>query len=223
VLKAEGGADLILDMVGGSYLPRNVKALKDDGRLVQIAFLEGPKVELNFAEVMVRRLTITGSTLRPQSDLAKARIAASLRAHVWPLLDAGRIAPVMDSEFPLEDAAGAHARLESSGTSGRSCSASDAEQAAPRGGSLPPRVEDDPWPARLPHRRPRSRRAGRRRAGDRDRQRLGIRGIRRVPDRRRTYPVYIFSTDVPGDDASPPTISCVGECLSTSPPVAGLR
>ena len=119
VLKAEGGADLILDMVGGSYLPGNVKALKDDGRLVQIAFLEGPKVELNFAEVMVRRLTITGSTLRPQSDLAKARIASELRQHVWPLLDAGRIGPVMDSEFPLEDAAGAHARLESSGHIGK--------------------------------------------------------------------------------------------------------
>jgi NADPH2:quinone reductase len=119
VLKAEGGADLILDMVGGSYLPRNVKALKDDGRLVQIAFLQGPKVELNFAEVMMRRLTITGSTLRPQSDLAKARIAASLRENVWPLLDAGRIAPVMDSEFAFEDAAGAHARMESSGHIGK--------------------------------------------------------------------------------------------------------
>ena len=114
VLKAEGGADLILDMVGGSYLPRNVKALKDDGRLVQIAFLQGPKVEFNFAEVMMRRLTITGSTLRPQSDLAKARIAAELKEHVWPLLDAARVAPVMDSEFPLEEAARAHARLESS-------------------------------------------------------------------------------------------------------------
>lgn len=119
VLKAEGGADLILDMVGGSYLPRNVKALADDGRLVQIAFLEGPKVELNFAEVMVRRLTITGSTLRPQSDLAKSRIAAALEAQVWPLLAAGRVAPVMDSEFPLEEAAAAHARLESSGHIGK--------------------------------------------------------------------------------------------------------
>ncbi len=113
ILRAEGGADLILDMVGGSYLPRNVKALANDGRLVQIAFLTGPKVELNFAEVMVRRLTITGSTLRPQSDLAKARIAGALRERVWPLLEAGRVAPVMDSEFPLEKAAAAHARLES--------------------------------------------------------------------------------------------------------------
>lgn len=119
VIRAEGGADLILDMVGGPYLPRNVKALADDGRLVQIAFLQGPKVELNFAQVMTRRLTITGSTLRPQSDLAKARIAEALRAQVWPLLDAGKIAPVMDSEFALEDAASAHARMESSGHIGK--------------------------------------------------------------------------------------------------------
>jgi len=119
VLRAEGGADLILDMVGGDYLPRNVKALADDGRLVMIAFLQGPKVELNFAQVMMRRLTITGSTLRPQSDLAKARIAEALRAHVWPLLEAGKVAPVMDSEFPLVDAAAAHARMESSGHIGK--------------------------------------------------------------------------------------------------------
>ncbi|SEM51039.1 Alcohol dehydrogenase GroES-like domain-containing protein [Roseovarius tolerans] len=119
VLRAEGGADLILDMVGGDYLPRNVKCLADDGRLVQIAFLQGPKVELNFAQVMMRRLTITGSTLRPQSDLAKARIAEALRAHVWPLLEAGKVAPVMDSEFPLADAAAAHARMESSGHIGK--------------------------------------------------------------------------------------------------------
>ncbi|MGR3494953.1 NAD(P)H-quinone oxidoreductase [Citreimonas sp.] len=114
VLRAEGGADLILDMVGGDYIPRNVKALADDGRLVQIAFLQGPKVELNFAQVMMRRLSITGSTLRPQSDLAKARIAEALRAEVWPLLEAGLIAPVMDRAFALEDAAKAHARMESS-------------------------------------------------------------------------------------------------------------
>ena len=119
VLRSEGGADLILDMVGGSYLPRNVKALKDDGRLVQIAFLQGPKVELNFSQVMMRRLTITGSTLRPQSDLAKARIAEALAQDVWPLLDAGRIAPVMDSTFALENAAEAHARMESSGHIGK--------------------------------------------------------------------------------------------------------
>ncbi|MCX8507980.1 MAG: NAD(P)H-quinone oxidoreductase [Rhodobacteraceae bacterium] len=111
-LQAAGGADLILDMVGGDYLPRNVRALADDGRLVHIAFLQGPKIELNFAQVMTRRLTITGSTLRPQSDLAKARIADGLRAEVWPLLDAGRVAPVMDRDYPLADAADAHRRIE---------------------------------------------------------------------------------------------------------------
>ena len=86
---------------------------------MQIAFLQGPKVALNFAPVMTRRLTITGSTLRPQSDLAKARIAEELRQHVWPLLDSGRIAPVIDSEFALADAADAHARMESSAHIGK--------------------------------------------------------------------------------------------------------
>jgi len=119
ILRGEGGADVILDMVGGSYIPRNIRALANDGRLVMIAFLEGMKAELNFAQIMARRLTVTGSTLRPQSDLAKARIAAALRTEVWPLLDAGRIAPVMDSEFALEDAAAAHARMESSGHIGK--------------------------------------------------------------------------------------------------------
>jgi len=119
VLRAQGGADLILDMVGGPYIPRNLKALADDGRLVQIAFLQGPKVEMNFAPLMTRRLTMTGSTLRPQSDLAKARIAQELREAVWPLLSAGRIAPVMDSEYPLAKASEAHARMESSGHIGK--------------------------------------------------------------------------------------------------------
>ncbi len=119
ILRAEGGADVILDMVGGSYLPRNVKALADDGHLQQIAFLQGPKVELNFAQLMVRRLTISGSTLRPQSDADKARIAAELRDKVWPLLASGRIAPVMDQTFALEDASAAHARMESSAHIGK--------------------------------------------------------------------------------------------------------
>jgi len=112
ILQAEGGADLILDMVGGDYIPRNVKSLADDGTLVQIAFLQGPKVTLNFVQVMTRRLTITGSTLRPQSDVTKAGIAAELREKVWPLLDAGRLASVMDSEFDLSDAAAAHTHME---------------------------------------------------------------------------------------------------------------
>lgn len=118
-MRAEGGANLILDMVGGDYLPRNVKCLADEGRLIQIAFLQGPKVELNFAQIMMRRLTITGSTLRPQSDLAKATIAEALREQVWPLLGAGRIAPVMDSEYALTDAAQAHARMEGSSHIGK--------------------------------------------------------------------------------------------------------
>ena len=112
VLRAAGGADVILDMVGGDYIARNLKALAEDGRLVQIAFLQGPKAEVNFAPLMVRRLTVTGSTLRPQSDVAKARIARALATEVWPLYAAGRIAPVMDRTFPLEDAAAAHARME---------------------------------------------------------------------------------------------------------------
>ena len=112
VMKEAGRANLILDMVGGEYIQRNIKALADDGRLVQIAFLRGPKAEVNFAEVMVRRLTITGSTLRPQSDAAKAAIAQDLKRHVWPLLSTGRIAPVMDQEFPLDQAADAHRALE---------------------------------------------------------------------------------------------------------------
>ena len=108
------GVNLILDMVGGSYIPRNVKALALDGRLVQIAFLEGPVAELNFAMMMVKRLTLTGSTLRPQSDLAKAEIAENLRTEVWPMLDSGSIKPVMDSTYPLAEAAAAHARMEGS-------------------------------------------------------------------------------------------------------------
>jgi NADPH2:quinone reductase len=113
------GVNLILDMVGGDYIARNLKALAEEGRLVQIAFLQGSKAEINFAPLMLKRQTITGTTLRPQSDLAKSRIAASLRESVWPLLDAGRIGPVMDSEFALGDAAEAHARMESSAHIGK--------------------------------------------------------------------------------------------------------
>ncbi len=118
-VKAEGGADVILDMVGGPYMQRNLKTLADDGRLVQIAFLQGMKAELNMVQLMTRRLTMTGSTLRPQSDLAKARIADDLRREVWPLLSAGKIAPVMDQEFALADAAAAHTRMESSAHIGK--------------------------------------------------------------------------------------------------------
>ncbi len=119
IMRGQDGANLILDMVGGAYLPRNVKALADDGRLVQIAFLQGPKVELNFAEVMMRRLTITGSTLRPQSDFAKARYAAEVERHVWPMVAAGKLRVVVDSEFSLTEAAAAHWRIEDQGHIGK--------------------------------------------------------------------------------------------------------
>ena len=118
-MRAVGGADVILDMVGGPYIQRNLKALADDGRLVQIAFLQGPKTEVNFVQLMTRRLTFTGSTLRPQSDLAKAKIAQQLRDVVWPLLSQGKIAPVMDSTFNMAEAAAAHSRMESSAHIGK--------------------------------------------------------------------------------------------------------
>jgi NADPH:quinone reductase-like Zn-dependent oxidoreductase len=113
------GVDVVLDMVGGDYLPRDVRALAPDGRLVMIAHQKGAEVAMNFAIVMVKRLTITGSTLRPQSVEAKARIAEALRREVWPLLDAGRIAPVIAETFPLDQAAEAHARLESGAVAGK--------------------------------------------------------------------------------------------------------
>ena len=119
VLAEAGGADVILDMVGGDYIARNLRALAEDGRLVQIAFLQGAKAEINFAPLMMRRQTLTGSTLRPQGDLAKARIAEALLARVWPMIEAGRLVPVIDSEFPLEAAAEAHRRIESSGHIGK--------------------------------------------------------------------------------------------------------
>ncbi len=114
-----GGADVILDMVGGAYIARNIKALADDGRLVQIAFLQGARAEINFAEVMTRRLTITGSTLRPQSDLAKAKIAAAVETHVWPMIERGALRVVMDSEYTLADAPSAHWRIEAAGHVGK--------------------------------------------------------------------------------------------------------
>ena len=114
-----GGADVILDMVGGPYIQRNIKALANDGRLVQIAFLQGARAEINFAEVMTRRLTITGSTLRPQSEQAKARIASQVEAQVWPMIARGALKVVLDSEFALTEAPQAHWRIESSGHIGK--------------------------------------------------------------------------------------------------------
>jgi putative PIG3 family NAD(P)H quinone oxidoreductase len=113
------GVDVILDMVGGDYLPRNVSILAPDGRHVSIAFLAGSKVEMNFMPVMLKRLTLTGSTLRAQPVDAKGRIARAVHEHVWPLLEAGTVAPVIHATLPLDKAAEAHALMESSAHTGK--------------------------------------------------------------------------------------------------------
>jgi len=119
ILQKAGGADVILDMVGGPYIQQNFKALADDGRLVQIAFLQGAKTEVNFSELMTRRLTMTGSTLRPQSDLAKSRIAHQVETQLWPLIARGAIKVVLDSEYQLYEAPAAHWRIEAAGHIGK--------------------------------------------------------------------------------------------------------
>ena len=106
------GVNVILDMVGGDYTPRNLDLLADDGRLVQIAFLKSSKVDIDLMQVMRRRLTITGSTLRPQSVAAKGAIARALEARVWPLLASGAVAPVIHAVLPLAQAADAHRLME---------------------------------------------------------------------------------------------------------------
>jgi NADPH2:quinone reductase len=108
------GVDVILDMVGGDYVPREIKCLADGGRLSLIALLGGAKSEIDLAQILMRRLTITGSTLRPRPVEFKAAIAANLKNRVWPLLEAGKIKPVIHQVFPLEQAAQAHALMESS-------------------------------------------------------------------------------------------------------------
>jgi len=106
------GIDLILDMVGGDYVARNIAACAVDGRIVSIAFLKGAKVEVNLASVMAKRLWLTGSTLRPRSVAEKGAIATSLREHVLPLLESARVKPLIDATFPLAQAADAHRRIE---------------------------------------------------------------------------------------------------------------
>lgn len=108
------GVDVILDMVAGDYVPREINCLADDGRLVFIAMLGGAKVSLNMGQILLRRLTVTGSTLRPRPIAFKAAIAAQLRERIWPLIEAGKIRPVIYRTFPLEQAAQAHALMESS-------------------------------------------------------------------------------------------------------------
>jgi NADPH2:quinone reductase len=112
VKKLSGGVDVVLDMVAGDYLPKNLSLLKLDGRCVVIAVQGGATATISAGFLMVNRLTLTGSTLRPQSIESKGRMARGLKEKVWPLLDAGRIKPIIYKTFPLRDAAGAHAELE---------------------------------------------------------------------------------------------------------------
>ncbi len=115
-----GGANVILDMIGGDYIDRNYEAAAVEGRIVQIAFLSGtPKAAANFAKLMVKRLHHTGSTLRPRSNADKAKMVAAIEAKVMPLLREGRVKPLMDSTFPLEKAADAHRRMETSAHIGK--------------------------------------------------------------------------------------------------------
>ena len=113
------GVDVVLDMVGGDYVAREVSCLADDGRIVIIALLGGAKANVDLGQVLRRRLTITGSTLRPRPVAFKARIARELRERVWPLLAAGQIKPVIYKTFPLEEAAAAHTLMESSAHVGK--------------------------------------------------------------------------------------------------------
>ncbi|GIK85229.1 MAG: NAD(P)H quinone oxidoreductase [Betaproteobacteria bacterium] len=119
-LTARRGVDVILDLVGGDYLARNLACLAPRGRLVIIGFLGGSRAgEIDLARIVVRHLTVTGSTLRPRDAAEKGRLADGLAASVWPLLDAGRCAPVIDRTYPLERVAEAHARMESSAHIGK--------------------------------------------------------------------------------------------------------
>ena len=113
------GVDLILDMVGGDYVARNLASLAIDGRLVQIALMGGGSAPIDFGRLLARRLTVTGSTLRPRTVAEKGAIAAALREHVWPLFAAGKVTPVIFRTFPLSDASQAHALMESSGHIGK--------------------------------------------------------------------------------------------------------
>lgn len=113
------GADVIVDMVGGDYIEKNLRALAVEGRLVSIGFQKGAKAEINFMPMMLKRQTITGSTLRIQSIESKGRIARSLRDKVWPLIEQGRIRPIVHATFPLAQAADAHRLMESSAHIGK--------------------------------------------------------------------------------------------------------
>jgi putative PIG3 family NAD(P)H quinone oxidoreductase len=106
------GADVVLDMVGGDYIARNVESLAPDGRLVLIAFQKGVKAEINFLPIMLKRLTVTGSTLRPRDAVFKSAVARALQAKVWPLIESGTVRPIVHATFPLAQASEAHQMME---------------------------------------------------------------------------------------------------------------
>lgn len=119
IIKEKGGVDVILDMVGGSYIQKNINILRDFGRLCNIAFLQGSKAEINFMRMMLKRLTITGSTLRSRKDEEKAKLAQKVFADIWPLIEAGEYKIMIDSTFDFKDAELAHQRLEEGGHAGK--------------------------------------------------------------------------------------------------------
>ncbi len=119
ILTENKGVDIILDMVGGSYFPKNINILAYQGRLLQIALMQGYKAEVDFRPLLMKRVTLTGSTLRPRSVKEKAELAQSLRKEVWPLMDSGTIRPIIHQTFPLEKAADAHRLMESSNHIGK--------------------------------------------------------------------------------------------------------
>ncbi len=114
-----GGADVVLDMVGGPYVQKNINIMKDRGRIVMIAFLKGPHSDVNLMRLMLKRLTLTGATLRSRSNEEKARIAREVERVVWAWIEAGKVKPVIDSTFPLAEAEQAHARLQSGAHAGK--------------------------------------------------------------------------------------------------------
>lgn len=119
VARDAGGVDVVLDMVGGPYIQKNLNLMNEGGRLVMIAFLQGPQVQLNLMRLMLKRLTITGSTLRSRSAEEKERIAREVERVVWPWLAGGRVKPVIDAMFPLDQAEAAHARMQSGAHAGK--------------------------------------------------------------------------------------------------------
>jgi NADPH:quinone reductase-like Zn-dependent oxidoreductase len=119
ILIEAGGADVVLDMVGGSYVQKNVNLARAGARLVSIAFLQGSRVELDMMRVMLKRLTLTGSTLRARPVAEKARLAAAIHKTVWPWIEQGKVRPVIDARFALSDVRQAHERLDSGAHSGK--------------------------------------------------------------------------------------------------------